>query len=610
VTVSWLLRWDTVADVAPRVRHSSLDASPAGTSAGSNSFALFDGYLFDRAELALDATASDAALVLSAHDRWRDAMFEKLRGGFTAAVWDEQQRRLTVGRDATGLHPCFYWWNGRVFLVSPSLDALLSEPEVSRRFNRAVVAEYVRDRMPLAHAHETFYEGVCRLRPAHALCLSGRRLSISRYWDPVPPGFSWAGDEERARFVPVLESAVKRCLSVGADSLALSGGFDSVSIAVLASGQARRAPLHAVSLRLDNTVCDEGETQTAVARALGMRQLLLTRGDSLGDASFVESALEASSTSPSPVLSPWQSMYTALLRSAADRGLARMLMGTGGDEMFAVDLAYGADCLAALDVSRLWHFFRTLHRASPFSMARVARVVLWDGAVSPHARRLARTMLDRVSPRGLAWLRHRRQERSASYCAAPADPRLALLLEERASEEFDGNPAQGDGAYVRALRRLIQSPLLLIEQDQAHAWAGRFGFTLLYPYFDRDLVDLSLRVHPEHLMAGGWSKAPLRRLVAERLPMVPLPPRKVDFTQAVHEVLRSEGRRMWRRLRGAQRLDELGIVDRQRADPLMEDYFAARSSSWVRAWLLLGTEAWLRTRTNQPFTPHDREVLA
>src|SRR5262249_39550554 len=157
----------------------------------SGSFFVVDGYLFDRAELGCDLGHSDAALVASAYDRWGDGLVDKLRGGFVLIVWDQEKRRLLVGRDAVGLVPCFYWWNGLVLLVARSLDVILSQPEVDGRFNRAVLAEYLENELPPRQVHDTFYEDIRRLPPAHVMSLNGCRLELSRYWDPLPSTFAW-----------------------------------------------------------------------------------------------------------------------------------------------------------------------------------------------------------------------------------------------------------------------------------------------------------------------------------------------------------------------------------------------------------------------------------
>jgi asparagine synthetase B (glutamine-hydrolysing) len=190
------------------------------------------------------------------------------------------------------------------------------------------------------------------------------------------------------------------------------------------------------------------------------------------------------------------------------------------------------------------------------------------------------------------WRYHRRPS-----WVSPVDPELARAIEQRQRANVPPPLAPGERAYVRALRWLTRAPLLLFEHDQAHAWARYLGFTFLFPYFDRDLVELSLRLHPEHLIAGGKAKAPLRRLVAERLPSVAMPVKKVDFSQMVHQVLRRHGQAVWRELGGARRLAEMGVVHGRNVDRFMEDYFARRNEQSRGAWSLLSTEMWLRART-------------
>jgi len=139
-----------------------------------------------------------------------------------------------------------------------------------------------------------------------------------------------------------------------------------------------------------------------------------------------------------------------------------------------------------------------------------------------------------------------------------------------------------------------------MELEQSHAWASQGGFRLLFPYFDRDLVELSLRMPPAHLVAGGRAKAPLRRLVAERLPSVAMPTRKVLFDQLFDRVFRVHGRRAWTALGGPLILGELGIVDPPRVSALMEAYFNDAGPRSLEAWLVLSVELWLRARSGTP----------
>lgn len=592
---AWLVRWDVAREPRPRLVHGG-DARSFGDDA--TGFVAFQGYLFDREALGPVVAASDAARIAAARERWQDGLFDKLRGAFALAIWDESRRHLVVGRDAMGLVPCFYWWHQRRLLVSPSIDAILAQPEVAVRFNRVLIAEYLQNVRAYQRIDETFYEDICRLPPAHTLSVHGSGLLLTRYWDPIPPGFAWASEDELSRFTSVLGTAVDRCIGAGADSVALSGGFDSVSIAVMAAERRRaRPPLHAVSLRFAGTSSDEGDVQTQVARALGMPQLIRSLDDCLDDDPFLGGLLPICRVSPNPPMSAWQPMYARLFGSAVGRGLQGLMMGTGGDELFYVNMGYARDCLAALDARGLWRFCRTLQRNWGEPLGSVARYVVWDSTVKSELRRATRRLLDVSSPALRDRVLRRRLRRALPSWLARGNKELMERLEHRPTEVARVETGSGESSYVRAMRRLPQSPTFALELEQLHAWTARLGVRFFFPYFDRDLVELSLRMAPADLIAGGEAKAPLRRLVAQRLPGVAMPPRKVFFDRAFHTLFRLHGQRAWRSLGGARLLAGLDIIAPQQVDAMMDDYFREAGARSISPWLVLSMELWLRGRS-------------
>jgi hypothetical protein len=304
-------------------------------------------------------------------------------------------------------------------------------------------------------------------------------------------------------------------------------------------------------------------------------------------------------------------MYTGLLRSASALGLKRMLMGTGGDDLFNVDPSYGADLLAAGQLGSLWRFFRAWQRTSPFPASLVAREVLWYGAARPELNRLVGTVYGHIPPvfqRQLRKLRRRRE--FLKPWISRQDTLFLSELEQRRHTPTPIEMAPGERSYVSRIRSLPQAPLLLLELDQGIIWARNLGFTLLYPYFDRDLVELLLRVHPEYLLAGGHNKTPLRRLVAERLPSVPLRKKKVDFTQMDHEFLVSQGKDVWKTMGGPTMLTELGFVDADLVNSFMDDYFGGRETNSFRTWIILSTEEWLRAQSRSASLEPKKSLVA
>jgi asparagine synthetase B (glutamine-hydrolysing) len=368
---------------------------------------------------------------------------------------------------------------------------------------------------------------------------------------------------------------------------------------VAAERRGPRPPLHAVSLRFTDPSCDEGSRQMQVAQALGMPHLMRSLDECVDDDSFVGQLRDLSRSSPGPVMSAWQPMYVRLLRPAAQSGLGRLMNGTGGDEMYYVNMGYAADCLGAFELRKLWRFCRACQATWPDAPGRVARSVVWNAAVKGLLRQRARAFLGAAFPRARDWIVRRRLRGTRSPWLAPADANLIARLEQRPLEVHPVPMASGEGAYVRAIRMLSQSPAISMELEQSHAWAGQAGFSLLFPYFDRDLVELSLRMPPEHLIAGGRAKAPLRRLVAARVPSVAVPARKILFRQAFDTLFRLHGRRAWAALGGPVMLAELDLVDQERVGPMMEDYFSGASQQSLQAWLVLSMESWLRARSGR-----------
>ena len=123
--------------------------------------------------------------------------------------------------------------------------------------------------------------------PGTRAVLSKGRLQFDRYWDPAPVGqpLQWLTPEEASGFDDVFDRAVKRCLNYGQVGIFLSGGLDSISVAAVAADCARASgqslPL-ALSLGFPDPECNEQERQVAVARDLGLRQLLLGFDEAVG----------------------------------------------------------------------------------------------------------------------------------------------------------------------------------------------------------------------------------------------------------------------------------------------------------------------------------------
>src|SRR5262249_58036105 len=136
-------------------------------------------------------------------------------------------------------------------------------------------------------------------------------------------------------------------------------------------------------VRFSHPSCDESSRQGQVAHALGMPHLMRSLDEFFAESSFDAELHELSRQSPGPIMSAWQPMYVRLLKCASGLGLRHLLTGTGGDEMYYVNVGYAADCLAAFDLRGLWRVFRACRGHSPGAPPPGPRSVVLDAAIQP-----------------------------------------------------------------------------------------------------------------------------------------------------------------------------------------------------------------------------------
>src|SRR5438105_9944638 len=91
-----------------------IDLSPAAAQPMSNETdelrVVFNGEIYNFPELRRELETqghnfkshSDTEVLLHGYESWGDGLFEKLRGMFAFAIWDEPKQRLGVGRDRLG----------------------------------------------------------------------------------------------------------------------------------------------------------------------------------------------------------------------------------------------------------------------------------------------------------------------------------------------------------------------------------------------------------------------------------------------------------------------------------------------------------------------------
>lgn len=184
------------------------------------------------------ASRSDTEVVLAAFAEWGLDALDRFNGMFAFALYDREERRLTLARDRYGVKPLYVARVGEQVLFGSEIKAILAHPGFERRLDREALVEYLT--FQNFFTDRTLFKGVRLMAPGTALVFEpGREPREHVYWD-------YDFREELTDPLPVLEEecdrlfaqAVSRQLVSDVDvGSYLSGGIDSGAIAAVAARQ-------------------------------------------------------------------------------------------------------------------------------------------------------------------------------------------------------------------------------------------------------------------------------------------------------------------------------------------------------------------------------------
>lgn len=552
----------------------------------------------DRELADLAAVRGDAAALLEAYRRDGEALFGRLRGGYAAVVMDARHDRVVAGIDRFGIQTLCYAAPGRGGLVFGSTtDAVSAHPAVDATLSPQALYGYLH--AGTVRAPATIHAGQQKLRPAEYLVLERGRLRQGFHWQPGWGEDRRSGPELAEELRRLLRTAVVRTL--GRDPMAcfLSGGLDSSTVAGLFAGAVGR-PARAFTVGFEDPRYDERPYARIAARHFGIEltEAVLTPERAAALLPEVVAAFDEpfGNSSALPTL--------LCARSARAEGIALMLAGDGGDEIFAGNARY-REQLRYEAAARL-----------PASLRRAAADMLLSpglpwGGMGPVAR--ARRFLERT-----ALHTAERLEVYNPLCgrpvarvihpdlAAAVDPELPIA-EARALYE-----APADAAPVQ---RMMHLDLAVTLADNDLRKVGRMcalaGVRVAYPLLDEDLVDFAVRI------PGALQATPrlLRRFFRDALR---------DFLPAPTLAKRKHGFGMpfgpWTAGRGELADIALDALDGLAGRGLLDDGFVAAVRQAARGggdtalagclWDLMVLELWLRSRAGLHRAARPAEAVA
>jgi asparagine synthase (glutamine-hydrolysing) len=338
-------------------RLAIIDLSPAGHqpmhSADGRFCTVFNGEVYNYAEFRREledaghAPAggwrghSDTEAILAASAAWGlPTAVHRFVGMFALALWDSQDRTLTLLRDRLGIKPLYYGFCGDTFLFGSQPGALRRHPAFDRPLSRPALAAYLRTLY--VPAPLCIHEGIRQLEPGCLLTLTEADLAARRLPEPVPywtvnaaaeagaaRPFSGTEDEAEAELTRLLDDAVGlRMIADVPLGAFLSGGVDSSTVVALMQRRSSQR-IRTFTIGFTEPAYDESGPARAVAAHLGTDHTELILSPEEAQAAipllprFFDEPFADASMLP-----------TFLVSRLARQHVTVSLSGDGGDELF------------------------------------------------------------------------------------------------------------------------------------------------------------------------------------------------------------------------------------------------------------------------------------
>lgn len=598
-------------------RLSIIDLSPAGaqpmTSHSGRYVIVFNGEIYNFADLRASLESRHGAIEWRGHSDTevlleaiaRDGLRETLArcdGMFALAIFDRQERRLSLARDAFGEKPLYYGlWRGGLIFAS-ELKAVEALPGFSGEIDLHALGDYFK--YSCIPGPQTIWRGFRKLPPAHILTLTlpdaeqGVLPAPLPWWDREGEAlaahgrpFTGTAAEAAGLAGDLLAASTRRRMVADVPLGALlSGGIDSTMVTALMQAHSTR-PVRTFSIGVDEPGFDEAPAAAAVARHLGTdhAELILSPGE-------VQDAIPAIAAIHDEPFADSSQVPTWLVARMAREHVTVVLSGDGGDEIFG---GYNRHVHAPGLWRRVARLPLPLRSAAAGLLASLPAGAL-NGAVA-----LAGPLAPRELKAGRAAEKMHKLARVLAMAdetsfhdrlLATADDPAGLLLEDVRPRILPETLDARAAALPFAERAMLLDTACYLPDDvltKVDRASMAVSLETRTPYLDRELFRFAWSLPPAMRHSGGGDgKALLRQMLYARVPRALVDRPKAGFAIPVGRWLRT-GLRDWVESElSVGALARSGLLDIGTIRKRWQEHLAGARDHETLLWNVLMFQAW------------------
>ena len=274
---------------------------------------------------------TDTEVVLHAYRKYGLDCFDKFRGMFALAIWDQQKHELVLARDPFGIKPLYCYATDRLFIFASELRALLATGMIPRKLSAAGLNSYLANGSVAAPL--TMIEGVRQVIPGSCLQVTTTnggtlQCSVTKFASEREVAAPPTRDEAVARLRAELEESIDAHLVSDVPlGVFLSGGMDSSALVALMSRVSARRP-QTFSVVFEEKELSEERHAREVADRFETEHCEIR----LSEEQLIETLPAALAALDQPTM---DGINTYVVSQAVKKaGVTVALSGLGGDELF------------------------------------------------------------------------------------------------------------------------------------------------------------------------------------------------------------------------------------------------------------------------------------
>lgn len=274
---------------------------------------------------------SDTAMILELYSIEGEAIFDKLDGMFSIAIWDQMDQSLVLARDPIGIKPLYFSKFDNYFCFASELKAFYEILPIASADNLAIA--YYLHLGYIPHPY-TILSQVKKFPAGHFAKVKNDNFELHQYHHfEVINNQNITYSQAREQVKQAIENAVKGALVSDVKiGILLSGGIDSSLVASIAAKN-KINPITAFTIEQKDKDFNEGEYASKIAKYLGINYLPL-----MVDNKFLTTNLKNYLSMMDEPLADSSFLVTHAITDFASNYVKVALSGDGGDELF---LGYG-----------------------------------------------------------------------------------------------------------------------------------------------------------------------------------------------------------------------------------------------------------------------------